>query len=766
MATPVHTRLRAGPITPGSTRNRRSQPPDAGLPVLDTAQNRLYGSSIPVLPDDSETGSRLAHGSLARNMARTRGATSVRSVRSEQVTQDRDRDERQSNRELIREGSVASRASKTGTRKGRKKIDAVLSLDDPALPEAIEGDFVPLMSGGLGNPPPRDGERSPTGGTASKTWGQETGINAHAVTGMDHHSPLRDIRGVDTATHLRRQAGLGKGNLGHSLPHADLSDHGGLLDFEDSEESGDEVDFPRNHQSRAQQDTRPWFLWRFVLFAVAVVLVLWGAIRSGIIGKLESLRFSLPTSTNYITPGSTGEIIREINTAISHQLSGELFQNISGDIKGMVVDIAHIKESQKHFALNETVEAEFEKIYQLIAKLSEHTIMHDESIETLRSILPDLTWVSRSSTGDIVIQQDFWLALRSKIERELGGAISASKDTDLWDRFLELNESRMRPYIASAADEHIQKASDDGVLITKEHFLSILQANSEKHSREMRKLTEIFGEKYRAMEHSMAQISKDVERKVAVTAIQKVEALRDRISRTLPAAQLEALVQANVDRNSQQALTSINYFSPGMGASIDPRGLSGTYSPPQGWASWFFRLFVPMATYRFNEPIAALYSWGEPQDCWCASNKSDPETLGNAQFGVTIATYVYPTDITVEHIPRTAVPSVQNAPKDIELWMNIPNETLYDSVKEESEGLLGLTPPRGTALAKSWLRIGAWRYTPYGVNHVLNFPLQIDLKQMGAPGREFMIRATTNWDATFTCFYRIRMGGKMMETIA
>jgi hypothetical protein len=108
MTTPARARLRGGPITPGSIRDRRSQPPDAELPVLDTAQNRLYGSSIPVLPNDSETGSRLEHGSLASNMARTRGAASVRSLRSEQVNRDRDRSERQSNRELIREGSVSS----------------------------------------------------------------------------------------------------------------------------------------------------------------------------------------------------------------------------------------------------------------------------------------------------------------------------------------------------------------------------------------------------------------------------------------------------------------------------------------------------------------------------------------------------------------------------------------------------------------------------------------------------------------------------------
>jgi hypothetical protein len=639
-------------------------------------------------------------------------------------------------------------------------------LDDPTLHEITEGDFIPLMSGGLGSPPPLDGERPPTGETASKTWGQETGINAQAVTGIGHYTLPGNIKGTDATAHPKQRAALRAENLGHGSFHADSSDHGGLLDFEDSEESGDEVAFTRNHRpSGARKDNLPWFLGRYVLFVVVAVLVFWGAVRSGIIERLESLRFPVSLPTNRIAPGSTSEIIREINTAISRHLSGELFQNISGDIKSMVVDIADIKESQKHFALNETVEAEFEKIYQLIAKLSEHTVMHDESIETLQSILPDLTWVSRSSMGDIVIQQDFWIALRSKIERELGGRISGSKDADLWDRFLELNESRMRPYIAGAVDRHLQKAKDDGVVVTKEHFLSILQANSEKHSQEMRKLTEIFGEKYRAMEHSLANVNKDMERKIAVTAMQKVEALRDRISRTLPAAQLEALVQANIDRNSQQALTSINYFSPGMGAFIDPRGLSGTYTPPQSWGKWFFSFFVPMATYQANEPIVALYGWEEPLDCWCASNKSDPETLGNAQFGVTIATHVYPTDITVEHIPRTAVPSVRSAPKDIELWMNIPNTTLYDSVKEESEVVLGPTPPRGTAMGKSWLRIGTWRYTPYGVNHVLNFPLQIDLEQMKVPGKEFMIRATTNWDAAFTCFYRIRMGGKMVEPI-
>ena len=170
-----------------------------------------------------------------------------------------------------------------------------------------------------------------------------------------------------------------------------------------------------------------------------------------------------------------------------------------------------------------------------------------------------------------------------------------------------------------------------------------------------------------------------------------------------------------------------------------------------------------MGTYEAKEPVVALYGWEEPLDCWCASNKSDLGTLGHAQFGVSLATYIYPTDITVEHIPRTAVPSVRNAPKDMELWVNIQNTTTFDRLKEESEALLGLTPPTGSKMGTGWSRIGTWRYTPYGVNHVLNFPLQVDLEQMKIPGKDFLIRATTNWDADFTCFYRVRMGGKVAD---
>jgi hypothetical protein len=103
MATPRSTRLRGGPITPSSAHNRRSQPPQAELPILDTASNLLYGSTIPALPNDSETGARLTQSSIARNMAGSRSAAS-QSAPSERLT----RGERAARRELVYEASVAS----------------------------------------------------------------------------------------------------------------------------------------------------------------------------------------------------------------------------------------------------------------------------------------------------------------------------------------------------------------------------------------------------------------------------------------------------------------------------------------------------------------------------------------------------------------------------------------------------------------------------------------------------------------------------------
>ncbi|KAH0569258.1 hypothetical protein GP486_000014 [Trichoglossum hirsutum] len=758
MATPRSTRLRGGPITPTSASNRFGQPSQADLPILDTANNLLYGSTIPALPKDSETGARLTQSSIAKNMAGSRSAASQQAP-SERLT----RGERAARRELVYEASIASGAPSEESNPPTRGNSVIPLAGDPLIDDDL--------------PVPPDSERPGSGGTASRTWGLETGYNGRAKVGIGQGIQPGGFEQAVTPTR-------GKGVLRQF--HDNLGEHGGLRDSEVPDNSSDTTVLSQHEQFDGRSSTPSFAVWavqlsgRLAFMALTLVLLLLiplGVKNAGLLQGIDFSRFSMPAPANYPTSGLTREILNEANNAISAQynrLSNEL-QNVNSKFKGIAGEWAEYKEkwakSKERLAESEERWTEFqgaqktelEKIYAILGKLTQSSLMHDESVKALRSMIPELTWVSRSGTGDIVIQQDFWLALRSKIEHEFGRPKSSSKDPDLWAQFLEHNESRMRPYIADAVEGHLRKAGNDGVLVTKEHLLTIIQANYEKHSRETRQLNEVFEEKYRTMDRRLDNINKDMERKVAVTAMQKVEALSDRISRTLPAAQLEALVQANIDRNSQQALTSINFFSPGMGAVTDQRYCSGAYNPQRSLMNRFLSLFIPMGAYTPKEPEVALYGWEEPLDCWCSSNTSDKDTLGNAQIAVSTAVHVYPTDITIEHIPRTAVPSVRNAPKDMELWVTISNSTLYDKLEEESEALLGPTPPRGDKLSDGWLRIASWRYTPYGVNHVLNFPVQVDLERLQIPGKYFLVRATTNWDAGFTCFYRVRMGGKVVD---
>ncbi|KAH0547649.1 hypothetical protein FGG08_000138 [Glutinoglossum americanum] len=733
MATPRSKQFRGGPITPTPSRNRRNQPPEAELPVLDTASNRLYGSTIPALPNDSETGVRLTQSSIALNMAgsrapRTVGSVSARSERS-------NRDERAARRDVVRESKEAPLSE-----------DAALSTGVSTLPP------IPLV--------PPEIMRPGTGGTTSRTWGQETGFNAQAGLGIGQTTLNGSVGSIPpgSARDTNEQVFMPNRRTTSSV-RDDFDDHGGPVDSEVSESSGDGSIFLQQESGRDAPNFvvsifRP--IAQFTLALGLLLLILWGAGRTGLLQRFGLPGFPGLTRVTYLESGSTREIIQEVNSAVSGRL-----QSLHKDI---VADLVEIKETQKLFALNETVEVELKKVYAILGKLTQNSLMHDESIKSLRSILPELTWVSRSATGEIVIQQDFWLALRSQIEHEFGKSKPSSKEADLWDRFLEINESRMRPYIAGQVENNIRKAGSEGVLVTREHFIAIIQDNFEKHSQDMRKLTEIFEEKYRKTDKRMDSINKDMERKVAITAMQKVEALSNRISRTLPAAQLEALVQANIDRNSQQALTSVNYFSPGMGAIADPRHSSHRYRPKLTMVRWLISKIVPDISCAPKELEVTLYGWEEPLDCWCSANITDSETLGHAQVAITTSVDVYPTDITIEHIPRTAVPSVRNAPKDMELWVNVPESTPpHNTLKGESEALLGPTPPAGSKAGKGWLRISTWRYTPYGVNHVLNFPVQVELERLKVPGKYFFVRATTNWGADSTCFYRIRMGGKVAD---
>ncbi|KZF23185.1 hypothetical protein L228DRAFT_245920, partial [Xylona heveae TC161] len=95
-------------------------------------------------------------------------------------------------------------------------------------------------------------------------------------------------------------------------------------------------------------------------------------------------------------------------------------------------------------------------------------------------------------------------------------------------------------------------------LISKSMLYEILQDNYASVSGEIQKLSKAFEAKYK-------HIDAEIEGKTSAVALRVANGI---VKKNLPSAQLEAVAQANLIRNSDNALKNVNFFSPGLGATV------------------------------------------------------------------------------------------------------------------------------------------------------------------------------------------------------
>ncbi|MCJ1296092.1 hypothetical protein MMC34_007657 [Xylographa carneopallida] len=212
----------------------------------------------------------------------------------------------------------------------------------------------------------------------------------------------------------------------------------------------------------------------------------------------------------------------------------------------------------------------------------------------------------------------------------------------------------------------------------------------------------------------------------------------------------------------------VNYFSRGLGATIDPHLTSPTRKLTTRSRSWF-----GLSSYelRTPDPITALLPWSDIGDCWCA-----PPSGGRAQLTVILPHKIVPTDLVIEHIPKTATLDIGAAPKDVELWVQIPDveararvidaAVTVPALAEESLLAARTLPVYGadTALDKSWVRVGRWQYDIHAPSHVQSFAVPVELDHFQLAVDKVSVRVRSNWGSrNYACLYRLRMHGLLAE---
>lgn len=380
-----------------------------------------------------------------------------------------------------------------------------------------------------------------------------------------------------------------------------------------------------------------------------------------------------------------------------------------------------------------------------ISQLETASNSHDQSIKRIEKLLPyQLAVPINRQTGKPEIPDDFWRALLSKIKNEGLTDLLTTKDAE-WIAFLEKNEVKLQ----ATVDKHLESGimKDYAKRFDKEFNLAIRNSQVLTRDEFLKLMREDFLTYVNQIDAKVDRALKDVKESAKKAG---AEIVKDQI-------RLESLAYANLIANSELAIKKVNFFSTGIGARVDPLLTSPTQTKPMTLKSRLYTslFFLPAR----HPPITALERWEEASDCWCSAPNRDQ---GKAQLAVNMAQTIFPTQVTIEHIPKEGTLDPLSAPKWMELWVEIVDRERRGAVLK-SWNEINSEECSHPGVGKNFACIGRFRYDIHASNHIQTFDLELDLAAHNVQVSKAVIRVVENWGRDWTCIYRIRMHGDIAE---
>ncbi|KAM0713220.1 hypothetical protein Q7P35_000672 [Cladosporium inversicolor] len=354
-----------------------------------------------------------------------------------------------------------------------------------------------------------------------------------------------------------------------------------------------------------------------------------------------------------------------------------------------------------------------------------------ERVSTIEEFLPRRMVVDVVN-GNMVIGEDFWHALKDKLKGS----------NDLFESFVAANEDAATRLAESAADSQIQRALNDKRILGRDDLMEILNQNGKDLEKRMS-----------AMIQSGTSEAINAAREIAAQVARE-------ISENTPSdlrAQLSILVKSNMLQNTYDAMQSINWFSPKMGAIVVPRHSSPTAKHPyeetnRGWFASSLKRVAP-------PPVAALMPWEEAGDCWCAAKT---ENMGMLQLAVITERKIMPSKLIIEHIPVDAELDRRCAPKSWQLWAEMHDkeeaEELKDRIRRHHDHYYGCSdessPPSESSIC---IAEGTYDRTLENWVQSIHMLFLTYHEEAKLEAGKFYFRVLSNYGSPQTCIYRVRL---------
>lgn len=371
-----------------------------------------------------------------------------------------------------------------------------------------------------------------------------------------------------------------------------------------------------------------------------------------------------------------------------------------------------------------------------IQNLENTTAALQANVTDLQEYLPQRMVVDVVD-GRMAVKEEFWEAL---LERMAGSDV-------LYDRFLAATEQRASEMASSAAADHVEGAIRSERILGREAALELVAENNH--------------EMYERFSELLKDTTQDTLRDVRGIA---ASIARETVENTPSDYQLQLALMAksNLLRNTLDALQKVNYFSPNLGAMIDPHNTSPGQAKKQNFLA---RLWTGATNSGSRGPAYALTKWDEMGDCWCAAESADK---GKAQLAVLLSQKISPEHLLIDHIPARGTLGIAAAPREFELWAEadtVEEAELFREKIAEAYYYYSIEPcmTANSPPSESAVCIGEGSYDIHGDNWVQTFQPFVDMREVGLTTTKIFFRVKSNWGAGHTCIYRLRLTGHADE---
>jgi hypothetical protein len=374
------------------------------------------------------------------------------------------------------------------------------------------------------------------------------------------------------------------------------------------------------------------------------------------------------------------------------------------------------------------------RLRQLIRDGENNNTALFDRVEALEEYLPPRMVVDVVH-DELVIKEEFWNVLARKLRGDRG----------MFDAFVAANEKTATEIAHAASEGHLSAALMNKRILSPQHAMEMLN----DYAKELdNKLDTWSGEQLAMVKSQATKIAKEVAQDAASD----------------PRTKLSVLIKSKIIANLYDSMTAVNYFSPNMGAVVDPRHSSPTALRPSKRLGWFGKpRHRPSAP-----PVTAIMQWGEAGEAWCAAKSEGIH--GKAQLAIMTEHTIIPRRLIVEHIPSTGAQSIGSAPQDVELWAEMFTDEKAEEWKRQlrrghphyDAECAQAGPPTNTSVC-----LTSGTYDIHAENWVQSFDMFIDLEdqfpRIGAA--KYFYRVKTNWQSEQTCTYRVRLTGTDLDEL-